>query len=189
MHGESNKIVFEQVFDRDKNDPWAWAATAERLHRAAVLLFRAHLNSRTPEGEPLEIEDTELDLPATLLFGYALEAAIKGYLIKRPGEFEKARDTYPAWGSHQLRELAAATGLPLTKEQKLLLPSAQAYVLWAGRYPISKEKGQFTLKKQLWSGKYMPPMPLDTGTVAILEPFFQALIEDLRKPKPKRAGK
>jgi hypothetical protein len=180
LDAEETKSLFDGVFDRNKNDPEEWGATAWNLRAGADVLFQAYRESWEPEGEPVHPENAHLDSPATMLYGGAMENAIKGYLIKKHGGFEQARAAKrKAWDRHKICELAVATGLPLTPEQKLLLRSLEAFIVWAGRYPISMKRDQFTIPKQFQSGDHITPNQIRHDGVEILEPFYKQLEDDI----------
>jgi hypothetical protein len=173
--------LFDRLFERNKDNPNAWASAALNLRMAADILFEAYRESWEPDGEePRHPENERLNSPASMLYGCALENAIKGCLIKKHGGFKPAKTEYGnAWARHRLIDLAVATGLPLSNDQKLCLKSAEAFVRWAGRYPISITRQEFTIPKQFRSGDHMTPNPLMLDTIEILEPFYRALIKDL----------
>jgi hypothetical protein len=75
--------------------------------------------------------------------------------------------------------LAVATSLPLNDHQKLLLLSVDALVRWAGRYPLSLNRKEFTLPKQLNASDGTPPILLDKMERCILDPFYEKLIGGL----------
>jgi hypothetical protein len=180
MDAEETKQLFDRMFERDKDDPEEWGATAWNLRTAANVLFDAYGETWEPDGEPAKPENQNLDSPASMLYGGALENMIKGYLIKKHGGFEQARaaDQF-AWDRHQISQLAAATGLLLTYEQKLLLRSLESFVVWAGRYPISMKRQQFTLPKQFQSGDHMTPSTLNSAGVKLLEPLYKQLEDEV----------
>jgi hypothetical protein len=160
--------------------------TAWNLRTAADVLFQAWEESWEPSGEPIHPENEHLDSPATMLYGSAMENAIKGYLIKKHGGFEQARAAIQiAWDRHQISRLAVATGLPLTPEQRLLLHSLEAFIVWAGRYPISMKRHQFTIPKQFQSGDHMTPIQIRRDGIEILQPFFKQLEDDIFHDLPK----
>jgi hypothetical protein len=177
--------LFDGLFERNKDNPNAWASAALNLRLAADVLFKAYRESWEPNGEePRHPENEYLNSPASMLYGCALENAIKGCLIKTHRGFESAKLAYQsAWAKHRLLDLAVATGLPLSNDQKLCLKSAEAFVRWAGRYPISFTRQEFTIPKQFHSGDHMTPNTLRLDTVEILEPFYDALVKCLyREP-------
>jgi hypothetical protein len=174
---EDTKKLLEGVFERTKNEPEDWGAMAWTLQRAAEVLMDAHAQTwGDPEGPPERPENEQLDSPASMLYGCAMENMIKGYLIKKHGGFEQARAACPdAWQKHRLVDLARATGLPLTPVQRLLLGSLEAFVVWAGRYPISMKKQHYTIPKQYMSGENMTPTEIQRDGIKILEPFYKQL--------------
>lgn len=134
LDAEEMKSLLDGVFQRNQNDPKKWGATAWNLRTAADVLFQAYTESWGPEGEPIRPENKHLDSPATMLYGCAMENAIKGYLIKKHGGFEQARTAnqgawQKAWQKHQISRLAEATGLPLTSGQKLLFQSLESFIV------------------------------------------------------------
>ena len=187
MHdSEYNKRILDGVFERTKNDPEDWGSTAWTLRTAAVVLLEAYGETWDPDGEPVHPENEHLDSPASMLYGCAMENMIKGFLIKKHGGFEQARNaTRVAWDRHQISQLAGATGLPLTPEQTLLLGSLEAFIVWAGRYPISMTRERYTIPKQYQSGDHITPNHIRSDRIAILEPFYKQLEDeifaDLRK--------
>ena len=184
---ERNKKLFDRVFERTKDDPEDWGSMAWTLMTASDVLLEAFGQTWDgPTGEPVHPENERLDHPASMLYGCAMENMIKGYLVRKYGGFEKARDKYrPAWDRHQISRLAEATGLPLTTEQKLILGSLEAFIVWAGRYPISMKPETYTIEKQFRSGDHMTPNTIGCDSIAILKPFYKQLEDyvftDLRK--------
>ena len=180
---EANKEkreFFERDFKQKKDDPLEWASTAEKLHRAAKVLFEAWQKAGIENGEPVFLEYLELDGPAILLYGLALENIIKGYLIKTTGSFDKAKDKIKdAWQNHQLCNLAISTGLPLSNEQKQLLGSVEAHIRWAGRYPIPLKHTESTIPEQLGTVKDMPPHGSEDLINELLEPLFTKMTKEI----------
>jgi hypothetical protein len=133
----------QEILDRWFKGKWAassWAANARNLWRAADVLFVAFQQSVAENGEPINCEDTELDNPATLLYGYAIENAIKGLLIKRLKLNESACEKLRGWRQHDLAQLFDQTNTQIgnerhKKEFRLLLVTLTAHILWAGKYP------------------------------------------------------
>jgi hypothetical protein len=177
------KCCLEKVFTNDRDNPEAWGATAGNLRIAADVLFQACRES-WQDDEPIHPENQPLDSPATMLYGYAMENAIKGYLIKKHGGvehdgFEKAKAANEKAWSHEISKLAEATGLHPTSEQKLLLLNLERFIRWAGRYPIPKKWGEFTISKQLHAGDDMTPSQIEPHEIQILEPFYKRLLDDI----------
>jgi hypothetical protein len=171
--------LYDRVY-KEKEDPKEWAFTAQDLRRAAQILFDAKRDSSYPDGEPKNPEDEHMDGPATLLYGYAVENAIKGYLIKKHGSLKIASLAGGSdWRSHRLLRLAEQTGIPLSQDLSLLLGTLEAFVRWAGKYPISLNRNEFTIPKQFCSGEHMTPNELNWTTVEILDEFVKRLTNEI----------
>lgn len=142
---------------------------------AADALWKSCRESCLPDGEPIHPENVDLDDPATMLYGYAVETAIKACLIKKFGSYDRAEKTAGTAWSHNLPVLARLTGLTVTKDQLLLLETLRAFALWAGRYPISKKQECYILPKQLNAAANMTPCRMQSCDKALLEPFMKDL--------------
>lgn len=156
----------------------AWITSAENLHHAAELLFQRHAAASGDDGEPVVPEDMPLDNPATLLFGYAMENALKGFLIMKLNLDPVSAPKIPGWKHHHLDRLFQKTEIAENSEQLRLLKILSAHIVWAGKYPASFEfEGShgFTLPKQ--SGLY--PMPFDRTMRETLKPLFEALVDSV----------
>jgi hypothetical protein len=164
MDSEETRQALDRMFERNKDDPEEWGATAWNLRTAADVLFEAYGEIWEPDGEPVHLENQNLDSPASMLYGGALENMIKGYLIEKHGGFEQARAAHQcAWDRHQLSRLAAATGVPLSHDQLLLLRSLESFVVWAGRFPIPMRRDQFTIPRQFQSGDHFAALRKNFG--------------------------
>lgn len=188
--GTKRLELLEDLF-KHKWTAEGWAMEAQILKRASDVLFAAHKASTTVDGKPTgEVEDTMLNKPATLLYGYAMENAIKANLIKKFGLNEKSLSSWKKenhWKSHNLRSLIAETDVSATEEQILLLDSLTAAVNWAGKYPTSfsfqGQKNPFVMPKQYDYAtgvcEDMPASPLDMSTIQKLNPVFQRLVDGI----------
>jgi hypothetical protein len=167
--GQKSRRIITNAFHKYKEDPDQWGDTASLLRRAAQLLFTAEQKSGPDaNGEPIHPEDQGIDNPATLLYGYAIENAIKGYLIEKLNGYKNAeQEAGHAW-NHCLCDLAGKTGLPLTDDQRHLLRTLQSFVIWAGRYPIPKKPEKFDFL-----------IPLDNKDVLLMDDFFDAMLRGL----------
>ncbi len=168
------------LFEKNKDRPEEWLTTATNLRKAADILFAECPQGWSPNGEPIDPDKLFILAPASMLYGFALENAIKGYLIERRGSFDAAVSAdKEAWKGHRLQALAQATGLQLTGEQSLLLESVEALICWAGRYPVSLKREKFTLNKQLNASKNTTPIVLDKVEREIIDPFYTAVTNAL----------
>jgi hypothetical protein len=127
----------------DRKAPYRWTMSAERLKRSAEILF-AHTEAHFEDGEPVNIEDCCLGVhtSAQLLLGYAVELAIKGYLLQKGlktfGEITKGD-----LANHNLESQFRMTKLQCSPERLWLLRQLTQYILWAGRYPLPRSSDKF----------------------------------------------
>jgi hypothetical protein len=195
----------EEIHDlwfRRKWSASSWATSALNLWRAADILYSAYQASTAEDGEPINCEDTELNIPATLLYAYAIENAVKGTLIKKrnlsPGDCKK----FPGWHQHDLVVLFNEAKIQTLddeqkKEYRRLLVILTAQIQWAGKYPSTFElangnKG-FLLAEQ-WEYESvkttnMPPSKVNILMREKLEKLFRYLVNEIyknphTKPKP-----
>src|SRR5262245_54497228 len=112
IQGIEHDKLHDGMFQRNQNRPQEWGFMAWNLRAGADVLFEAYRNAWDPETrEPLNPEHERLYTPATMLYGWAMENLIKGFLIKKHGGFELARAANPtAWQKHHISKLAEATG-------------------------------------------------------------------------------
>jgi hypothetical protein len=111
-----------------------------------------------------------------------VENAVKGFLIKKFGGFEPAMVAGDSnWKGHRLVLLARQTDIPLSRDMELVLGTLEAYVRWAGKYPISLKCNQFTIFKQFCSGDDITPNSLNYVTLQILDGFLKQLIDEILK--------
>ncbi len=172
--------AMDHLFERNKDQPEAWLTTATNLKKAADILFAECPEGWTLDGEPINPDKLFVLAPASMLYGFALENAVKGFVIEKCGSFDKAMNANEkAWKGHHLQSLAQATGLSLTQEQSRLLASVEALICWAGRYPVAMKWEKFTLNSQLNADNNTPPILLDKVEREILEPFYTTLINTL----------
>jgi hypothetical protein len=170
----------DYLFEKNKNGPEEWLTTATHLKKAADILFAECPTGWAPDGEPINRDKLFVLAPASMLYGFALENAIKGYLIERSGSYDIAVSANEeAWKGHRLQALAAGTCLPLTEQQNLLLTSVEALICWGGRYPVPLRRGKFTLNKQLNAENNTPPIVLDKVERDIIDPFYRAVTDAL----------
>jgi hypothetical protein len=182
IDANDTKRIYEEIFEKRRDDPEAWIFTAMKLRRAAEILFEANETStyEDADGAPVNQENAKMDEPATLLYAHALEDALKGYLIKMHGGFKQAKDSLPdAWKTHRLSAMAEATGLPLSKDQALIIQSIEQFSRWAGKYPTSLRKDDFTLPQQFYSGRNLTPNALDSTSLGIIDAFYEQLKNEL----------
>jgi hypothetical protein len=177
VNPSENKRILQQHYHRQHNNPAAWALSAWDLEAASDVLFEKYQNNNTEDGPPLDLDHERLHIPATMLFGFAVENLLKGVLIKQHGDFAKARKAINdvekgAW-NHNLLVLAEATNYPLKEEQRRWLRTLSASIKWAGRYPTSLYVEDYTIEKQVNSGDNLTPSPIDSAGIKTLKPLVQ----------------
>jgi hypothetical protein len=170
----------------------SWATNAKNLWRAADILFSAYQASTAEDGEPINCEDTELNIPATLLYAYAIENAVKGTLIKKlklsPSDYEQL----PGWRIHDLVVLFNKAEIQTIeyeqkKEYRHLLKILTAQILWAGKYPSTFDPANgnrgFFLSEQCEyesvKTKNMPPSTVNIEIRHRLKILFRLLINEI----------
>ena len=186
------KEEIHDVWFKRKWSASSWASSALNLWRAADILFSAYQASTAEDGEPINCEDTELNIPATLLYAYAIENALKGTLIKKlkltPGDCQKMaewhrHDLVGLFGKAKIQKLDAEQ----KKEYRRLLAILTAQIQWAGKYPstfeLSNGNKGFLLAEQ-WEYKSvktanMPPSKVNVVMRHKLENFREHLIKEI----------
>ena len=117
-----------------------------------------------------------IDIPATLLYGYAVENALKGFLVSKLQLNQSGGEKLRGWRQHDLAALfdQAKLQIPNKKhtEYRLLLVTLTAHIVWAGKYPspFKFEDGDrgFVLPKQWQQENGNPMVDLPPTTVNIL---------------------
>jgi len=162
------------------------------LWRAADILFSAYQASTAEDGEPINYEDTELNIPATLLYAYAIENALKGTLIKKLKLSPKDCKEFPGWHKHDLVVLFNKAKIQKLddeqkKEYRRLLAILTAQIQWAGKYPstfeLSNGNKGFLLAEQ-WEYESvkttnMPPSKMNIVMRYELENLRKHLIKEI----------
>jgi hypothetical protein len=160
------KSIDDIYIDHIKNRSY-WKDTAEKLKFAAYKIFEVHQNSwrialNLEYGQPVAEEDDAISLNMfpiyKMLMGYALENAIKGFIIYKTRlqdpkffdnkDFKNLR--VPRKGgkgdvnifSHELENLfeAEVVNIILTGREKKVLEDIESHVKWKGKYHIPKGK-------------------------------------------------
>lgn len=192
------------MFERD-HLPEAWISTSKNLRVAASLLFDEYLSSKTEEGEPLIIDHLNLDQPATLLYGYAIENAMKGLLIASQSndEIRQKMLKSSAWKRHDLISLLnllpTEIQTDVSRRQQAILGLLTANIIWAGKYPIALEYerqgsqvGGYILPentdhKSLNYGVRMPAGHLNPSFRSDVERFLETLYSHWNHNKTKES--
>ena len=125
-------------------DPQMWLSTAERLFyggRSLWVMASRHWPLPLRDAHPAE---PGMFSVALLLFGYAMENALKGLIVQRrvaPSVRNKKGELAREIITHNLAKLADAAEVRLQREERDLLLRLKTFVEWAGRYPVMKDLG------------------------------------------------
>ena len=118
-------------------EPSLWIWYARTMKEAADVLFSrsgANNSGRNVKGSKY----SDLVIPATLLYGYAMENVIKALVIKRKPKKGPDYIDYKGhrgWSGHNLVCLLKSVGFELDGDEKCFLDTLSAYIIWAGKYP------------------------------------------------------
>jgi hypothetical protein len=165
---------------RSRQEPEYWFMTADMLQRGADLLFQ-QVEARHPDGEPIDIEDVQLQIekPAMLLLGLAFENTVKGSLLFHGiVTWEQASKRTGPWTKHNLTELYKQTKSTLTKEERWLLDQLSAFTVWAGKYPLCFKPENFALDAD--HSRERPPKLPPTGFSSTQRCMIVEMMKKLR---------
>jgi hypothetical protein len=127
-----------------------WLGKADKLKRAALILYQADLpdlrlydaaykTALAEIGEegraPVRHPHPDM-LPAFSLFGSALESVFKGLMVSKNPGLIGADKLSPSLKSHDLVQLANDAGLPLSESETSLLAWVSEVVIWKARYSV-----------------------------------------------------
>ncbi len=142
-----SKKFANQIYDAACAEPYLWLEKAREMRRAADLIwdqFHKEIVDYTLGGEYTG-EPFTGDV-AMMLYGFTIENMLKaglvgkGIAVKPNGNFELT--------SHDLEYLATELSVKLCSEEQELLERLEAFLVWAGRYPIPRFKDD--LYPQIW---------------------------------------
>jgi hypothetical protein len=168
--------IIQFNFEIKAANGWAWGLQGRRLKSAGDILFSKFSDnaSQLAKGQAVttELDNLELQIPASLLYGLALENMFKGIIVKQRAP--AASDVFAQFGKgsgHNLFELARIAKLALSKDEHDLLDRLSAYVEWAGRYPVANKMEKMTLRQKAVTGAWLP-LPLQQHEVGSYEALF-----------------
>jgi hypothetical protein len=146
-------------------DPEAWIRTARQLEEAANCLrpfvdsYWAQIRAASEKAReemdqkgasstvrpPVTLEHGELIPVHLMLMGMAAECLVKAALIRHgrvgpvsPGKFPKELD------GHEILARVTELGIPINREEAILLWRLNEYSVWSARYPVTKKLEQFS---------------------------------------------
>lgn len=101
------------------------------------------------QGQELEdFHDSQLYPVYLLLIGYAVENLIKGIIFsKDPSLIDSNGKLSKAHTNHNLVTLYKAAGLSPDQDTKDLLNGLGEYIVWRGRYAVTKERNKYVMQR------------------------------------------
>lgn len=140
---------YEEQFTVRALTPTIWVLEARRLKLAADLLFNTYhsdLEKLAEGASPLDLENLELAGPATLLYGFALENALKAIAIQQDGEaIQNGRLRKWPGSGHDLIQIAKLSNQQLSEDETDILNRLSQFSIWAGRYPLPRTPDEMGL--------------------------------------------
>lgn len=127
-----------------------WLGKAEKLKRAALILYRADLPDLRLYDEAYKVALAEIGeegkapvryphpdmLPAFSLFGSALESIFKGLMVCKNPDLIGAHKLSPSLKSHDLVQLAKDAEFAVSEPETNLLWWVSEVVIWKARYSV-----------------------------------------------------
>ncbi len=116
------------------SEAYLWLLKAAELLKSANLLWQQYLDDLAAFQKGERIEEPFIGGTALMLYGLAVENLLKAGLAHQG----KAATASGAFGlkSHVLLSLGEQLGLSLSTIEAELLERLEAFVSWAGRYPM-----------------------------------------------------
>jgi hypothetical protein len=162
MKGWGQRMIDENKrFVDDYANPHAWLLTAENLHEQAAIMYSRRagssiLTQRNAKGEVLQ-ETRGVDKPVFLLGGFALENAIKAFLVYEHPHWISNGRLSGELKSHKLTPLRDRSKLiPYKKTYTHVLEAFESGLDSSFRYPCAltvqdTQEGR-NLYEDLWNG-------------------------------------
>jgi hypothetical protein len=130
-----------RLFDLIAPDYHHWHRMAESLKLSATAVAEAWDRRRCEQFQRGRLDLSDLaDEPmvAMLLAGLALENLAKGLVIRREGLDGAALPK--GLSKHETRRYLDRAKVDLSTAEQKLVSRLEAYVVWAGRYPVPKHR-------------------------------------------------
>lgn len=183
---------YESAYKQLAEDPERWISSARNLLAASDRLWlsvRADFSLRRSEGTSGGGDHADVAQSHTsaepylqhaavylMVAGFAIENALKAVRVKQDraivGEAKKAGTVGLSREilTHDLQRLAKEVGVMLSDSERNLLERLQAYLVWAGRYPVAvTAKGQAAVQL-IWESD----QEVIAGFFVKVETMFQA---------------
>ena len=147
-----SQIPPPEAFFKAAQDPAGWLTTAERLAEAAEGIVSSQDALKEGYQRAYEAAESELEashdgiveighrepnyLPPGMLYGFAIENALKGLIIAKGGASVSEKKIDPKIKTHNLVSLATDAGIALDDNEREVLATISMLAEWAGRYPV-----------------------------------------------------
>jgi hypothetical protein len=133
----NNDDQAQEAFAIQSTDPAAWCELARILRIAADPLQRQFFEiAHTPQMvDQIRLQMLAYVKAYMLLTGLAFENLLKAIALSRHQSIERLMKLR---GGHGLLAIAASLTLDLASNERDFLRRLEEYVLWAGRYPVSR---------------------------------------------------
>ena len=177
-HMRPPQRFYEEEFEFDGLIPERWISQARRLSASADLLFNAYLKDLHRFGKVRKVsslKNLEHAMPATLLYGLALENLLKAILVHNdPSRTSNGRLAEWPGGGHDLSVLAREAEVALDSVETDLLKRLSQFIKWAGRYPIPKKAIEMRLVQRAAPEGFLP-LPLQENEIPQYQTLFARL--------------
>jgi hypothetical protein len=170
--------IIQSAFELKATSAAEWGLQARLFKRSGDVLFARFSDDAgrlvREEAIATELDDLQLQIPASFLYGLALENLFKAIIIhqRKPAT---ASDVFALFGkgslAHNLNHHAKTAAFARSKDELDLLNRLSAHVEWAGRYPIPKKVEKMTLLQKAVTGEWLP-LPLQQYEVGLYEAVF-----------------
>lgn len=169
---------YEEEFEFGGLIPDRWISQARRLRASADLLYGAYLKDLRMFGKVRKVsslKSLEHVMPATLLYGFALENLLKAILVQNDQSRVRNGRLAP-WpgGGHDLPALAREAEVALDPVETDVLNRLSQFIKWAGRYPIPKKATEMRLVQRATPEGFLP-LPLQENEMPQYETLFARL--------------
>jgi hypothetical protein len=176
---DSEKL-FGEMFARAAAEPVAWRLHAHSLMRAAAALKPLMEADNRAMADP---SATELEHPVVevymLLTGLAIETLAKARIVAGHSSPTESGRLAKDLKSHDLLNLVRRAGITLNEAESYLCERLEAFVVWAGRYPIASNLEDY-LPRTAPRGGWGPMSVYYSSDPEMIEELVEKLSADAR---------
>ena len=146
-----------EFYNTVSRDSMSWLDNSEKLKFSADLIQKEFQELISPFLNGQRDYSNEKEIIALwnsyfLIVGFALENLIKGLSVENHREAKDFNEIYNLYWKdydkgHGISKIAKNNLTNITNEELGLLEKLETYIVWAGRYPISKYEKRFIIDK------------------------------------------